>query len=275
VARMAAEAVAAVDLRVAGARLAVPGLVDGDGLVRVAPNLGWRDLDVRGLLVGAPDWPGLPVGVDNEANLGALAELAAATGPRGTPPSFLYVSGEVGIGAGVVLDGALFRGVHGWSGEIGHTTVVPEGPVCRCGARGCLETYAGQEAILRAAGIPADAALTADVAVRRIVELATAADGAMLAALRGAGTALGVAAAGVVNLLDLDSVVLGGGFAALAGWLGGHIERELATRVLTAGWAPVSVRPSALGAEATVIGAAGAVIRDIRTAPAAWVTSLS
>jgi predicted NBD/HSP70 family sugar kinase len=270
VARLAADAVNGVDLTVAAARLAVPGLVDGDGLVRVAPNLGWRDVDVRGPLLAASHWPGLPVAVDNEANLGALGELAAA--PQLS--NFLYISGEVGIGAGVVLDGALFRGAHGWSGEIGHVTVAPGGPLCRCGARGCLERYAGQEAILRAAGIPTDPSLSADVAVGRIADLAAAADPAVLDALRGAGTALGIAAAGVVNLLDVDTVVLGGSFAALADRLGSHVERELRERVLTAGWSPIGVRASALGAAATVIGAAGSVVRDIRATPATWISAL-
>ncbi|MCW2638790.1 MAG: hypothetical protein JWP76_1096 [Dactylosporangium sp.] len=268
VARMAAEAVGGVDLTVAAARLAVPGLVNGNGLVRVAPNLGWRDVDVRGPLTAAPHWPDLPVSVDNEANLGALGELAVAP----ASPSFLYVSGEVGIGAGVVLDGALFRGAHGWSGEIGHVTVAPDGLVCRCGARGCLEQYAGQEAITRAAGIGRDPALSADVAVATIVELASASDPGVLDALRGAGTALGIAAAGVVNVLDVDTVVLGGTFAALADWLGSHVERELRKRVLTAEWSPIGVRASALGASATVVGAAGSVLRDLRAAPASWVS---
>jgi predicted NBD/HSP70 family sugar kinase len=284
VARMAAEAVGSADLRVAAgsadlrvaaARLAVPGLVDGDGLVRAAPNLGWRDLDVVGPLLAAADWPDLPVTVDNEANLGALGELAAFRQPAASSSaSFLYISGEVGIGAGLVLDGALFRGAHGWSGEIGHVTVSPDGPVCRCGARGCLERYAGQEAIMRAAGIACDPALSADMAVARIAELARSSDPAVLDALSDAGTALGIAAAGVVNLLDVDTVVLGGSFAALATWLGSPVERELRERVLTAGWSPIEVRASALGAAATVIGAAGSVVHDLRAAPATWVSTL-
>ncbi|TWJ27533.1 ROK family transcriptional regulator [Micromonospora sagamiensis] len=142
-------------LTLAGAALAVPGLVDADGVVRLAPNLGWREVDVPALLAAHPPLteavPGLPtLVVENEANLAALGELH--TGDPGTT-TFLYVSGEVGIGAGIVLDGTLYRGVRGFSGEIGHLPVHPEGHPCRCGGRGCLETYAGQEAILTAAGL--------------------------------------------------------------------------------------------------------------------------
>ncbi|ADG86881.1 ROK family transcriptional regulator [Thermobispora bispora] len=137
-------------LRVVGGGLAVPGPVDATGTVYNAPNLGWREVPVAGLL----DLP-FPVRVENEANLAALGELWFGTGL----PDFVYVSGEIGIGAGVVVQGRLFRGTHGFAGELGHVVVRPEGPPCRCGGRGCLERYAGQEALLAAAGItgPGDA----------------------------------------------------------------------------------------------------------------------
>jgi predicted NBD/HSP70 family sugar kinase len=264
-AALAASAVAACGLPV------VPGLVDPLGVVRLAPNLGWRDLDVTGLLSAAPDWPGLPLTVDNEANLAALGELHTGPAER----SFLYVSGEIGVGAGIVVDGALFRGTHGWSGEIGHVTVAADGPVCRCGARGCLEQYAGQEAILRSAGVPLDQAGSTGHAVRRLTELAGAGDPSTVDALAAAGTALGLAIAGVLNVLDLDAVVLGGTFAPLAGWLRAPVERELARRVLTTAWSPVTVRSGALGGDAAVLGAAGSVVRAIHAAPAEWCSPIS
>ncbi|TWJ26270.1 ROK family protein [Micromonospora endolithica] len=258
-------------LTLAGAALAVPGLVDDAGLVRLAPNLGWRDVDVPALLAGHPPLTervdGVPaLVVDNEANLAALGELHA--GVAG-PASFLHISGEVGIGAGIMLDGTLFRGARGWSGEIGHIPVQPDGRPCRCGGRGCLEQYAGQEAVLLAAGL-AGADLPADTAAARLTELAEAGDRATLDALAEAGTALGVTVAGVVNLLDLDTVVLGGGYAPLAPWLRPPVLAEVSRRVLTAAWSPVTVRPAVLGSEAAVVGAAGSVVRRILARPAGW-----
>lgn len=257
-------------LTIAGAALAVPGLVTRTGVVRLAPNLGWRDVDVPALI---GDHPGLaadngrpPLVVENEANLAALGELhAVPAGPR----SFVYVSGEIGIGAGIVLDGALFRGGRGWSGEIGHLAVHPEGRLCSCGARGCLEQYAGQEAILAGAGLSGKD-LPADAAVDRLVRLADADDPAARRALAEAGTALGVTIAGVVNLLDVDTVVLGGAYAPLARWLRPPVEQEITRRVLTAAWSPVTVRPAALGADAAVTGAAGSVVRQLIDQPADW-----
>ncbi len=222
----------------------MPGLVTPSGVVRRAPNLGWRDVDVPAAAAAEP------VGVDNEANLAALGELRAAP----ELDSFVYVSGEIGIGAGIVLHGDLFRGARGWSGELGHVCVRPDGPLCRCGARGCLEQYAGQEALLRTAGVPDLSAL---------VDRGGVAVGA-------AGRALGVALAGVVNLLDVDTVVLGGIYGPLSPWLVPAVEAEIADRVLTAEWSPVRVRASALGSSAAVLGAAGAVLRTVLDHPARW-----
>jgi predicted NBD/HSP70 family sugar kinase len=271
----AVEAASADGLRVAGVAVAVPGLVAG-GVVRAAPNLDWHDVDVaaglgaRAARVGVSlDAGGLSV--DNEANLAALSELhavaPAATGAE--PPSFLYISGEIGIGAGLVLEGRLLRGARGYGGELGHVTIRPDGAGCRCGARGCLEAYANQEVLLRTAGLdPGDP----PAALARLAALARAGAPAALMALDEVGSAIGVAAADVVNLLDLDTVILGGIYAPLAPWLTGPVGREITERAITSPWAPVTVRASALGTAATVVGAAGSVIRAILDAPAPHLT---
>jgi predicted NBD/HSP70 family sugar kinase len=253
-------------LTAAGGCVAVPGLVHG-GTVVLAPNLEWRDVPLADLLATAP--PGnLDVVLDNEANLAAQGE-AAQLGPDESR-SFLYVSGEIGIGAGVILDGTLFRGVQGWAGELGHLTVEAEGPPCHCGSRGCLEQYAGQEAILAAARV---APATGQTALRLMLARARAGDSAMLASLRRAGTALGVSVAGAVNLLDVQTVVLGGGYAVLEPWLRPWLEAEVAARAVTAAWAPVTVRPSALGTRATVVGAARTALRGVLDHPAQWLAT--
>jgi predicted NBD/HSP70 family sugar kinase len=267
-ARLAEEARAAAaeeELSVAGICVGVPGLVNGGGVVRVAPNLDWRDVDVAGVLVDTVNYGHL-LTVENEANLAALAELHAHPEPA---PSFVYISGEIGVGAGLVLEGRLLRGPRGYGGELGHVTISPDGPPCRCGARGCLEAYTNQEALLRAAGLTPS---TKDSLVR-LQELAGQAEPRVLRALEDAGTALGVAAADVVNIVDVDTVVLGGVFAPLTPWLSGPVSREVTSRSVSSAWAPVTVRAAALGTTATVIGAAGSVVRAIRDAPAAWLTA--
>jgi predicted NBD/HSP70 family sugar kinase len=238
----------------AGLAVAVPGLVARDARTVVrAPNLDWRDTDVGALLPA-----GLPLTVDNEANFGGLAELWLGDG---TPRDFLHVSAEIGIGAAVVVDGRLLRGTRGFAGELGHVPVRPDGPRCPCGGRGCLEQYAGEEAVLRAAGL--------ELGEDRVGLLAgRAADGDedVRRALRDAGEALGIALTGAVNLLDPESVVLGGALAGLAPWLLPSLQAELARR--TAGPAcPVSV--SRLGPDGPLLGAAHSVVRGVLDDPAA------
>jgi predicted NBD/HSP70 family sugar kinase len=271
-AQLAADVVAEAEkegLIVAGTILGVPGLVADDGVVRRAPNLGWRDVDVGAGLRSRANRIGvaataMSLTIDNEANLAALAELHAVDDPRA---SFVYISGEIGVGAGVVIDGQLMRGSRGYGGELGHMTVYPDGADCRCGARGCLEAYANQEVLFRAAGLDGE-----DPSRRLDLLVEQAATGARptARALADVGIALGIAAAGVVNLLDVDAVVLGGIYAPLARWLVGPVSQELSRRAIAAAWSPVVVRPATLGTTAAVVGAAGSVVRAVREAPAVW-----
>ncbi|WP_330292761.1 ROK family transcriptional regulator [Streptomyces sp. NBC_00576] len=238
----------------AGLTVAVPGLVARDGRTVVrAPNLDWHDTDLGALLPAE-----FPLTVDNEANLGALAELWLGDG---TPPDFLHVSAEIGIGAAVVVDGRLLRGTRGFAGELGHVPVRPEGPECACGGRGCLEQYAGEEAVLRAAGIE-----PGEGRVGLLAERAAQGDADVRRALDGAGTALGIALTGAVNLLDPETVVLGGALSGLAPWLLPSLEAELARR--TAGPA-CAVSVSRLGPEGPLLGAAHSVVRAVLDDPGA------
>ncbi len=241
-----------IGLHVVGGVLAVPGPVDlSTGFVHNAPNLGWREVPVAELL-RLP----LPVLVENEANLAALGELWFGAGP----PDFLYVSGEIGIGAGLVVQGRLFRGARGFAGELGHVAVSPDGPLCRCGARGCLERYAGQDALLAAAAV-------ADLA--ELISLLEATDSRALAACERAGWALGVALSSAVNLVDPDTIVLGGIFARLFPWLADTVTGTLAAHLGQMRGAVPPVIVSRLGTEAAALGAAGQVIRQVIADPAA------
>ena len=245
-ARVVAEA-AAEDLVPAGVTVALPGVV-ADGVLERAPNLRrWQDVDVVARVgeVLVPVVGDVPVTAGNEADLAALAEQWTST-----VHDFLYVSGGIGVGAGIVLGGRLFRGAGGRAGELGHVVVDPTGPDCSCGGRGCLERVAGLEALCRSAG-----AVDLD-------ELATAHDDpAVTAALTVGGRALGVALAGALNLLDVPTVVLGGGYPRLGPALPAAAADELARRVV---WrSPVELRTSALGADAALRGAAMSVVRAL------------
>ena len=238
------------------ATVAVPGLVDADGRLAVAPNLGWSDVPVSALLVEALDDPPFEIRVENEANLGAVAELVEGAG-RGLR-DFVYVSGEIGIGAGVVLRGELFRGASGFAGEFGHLTIDPYGPPCGCGGRGCLERLAGQDALLRLAGWDARmrcAGPRPEWPGAMLADSAREGHAKTLEALSQVGHTLGIAIASLTNLLDPEAVLLGGYLAPITEWLREPIETELETRALAGRRMRCRVLPARLGGEAAVRGA--------------------
>ena len=254
---------AAEHIPMAGCYVAVPGLVDRDiGPLRLAPNLGWESVDVVGLLTAAPRMPAVPIRLANEAKLAARAEAESLR--ASDVHSFFYVSGEIGIGGAAVSDGAVVPGRHGWSGEIGHTLIDPAGPLCGCGATGCLEQYAGKDALMRAAGLDLDLP-------DRVRLIATAGSERTAAALRAGGRALGTALANAVNLIDVDTVVLGGIYAPLAPYLLPEIHRQLMARVLSHPWSPVTVQAAAAIDYAALTGGAMTVIGEIVQDPNAWI----
>ncbi|MBT2442754.1 ROK family transcriptional regulator [Streptomyces sp. ISL-36] len=275
------------DLHPVGVRLALPGLVSA-GTVHQAPNLGWNKVDADRLFASAlgVSWPepggagqpGLPVASDNEANVAALAELWF--GALGEVRSFLHLTGEIGVGGAIVVNDELLRGAHGFAGEIGHMAVDENGPLCRCGSHGCLEQYAGQSALLRAAGLEdgkrpgrGGAAATAGgiSGVEELARRADAGEARAVAAVEEAGRKLGVALSGAVNLLDPEVVVLGGIYPRLMPRLGPAVDAELARRVVSGLWHPTAgrLRPASTSADAAR-GAAAVVIREVLADPLAY-----
>ena len=244
--------------RVAGATLALPGLLDSSSVLRTAPNLGWRDLDAAQLLPAAVVDGVVGFTVANEADLAARAEVRARIAEK-ERPGFFYVSGEIGIGGARVLAGELSAGRHGWAGEIGHVVVGSSGSrLIR------LEDVAGQHALLRAAGLPVEA-LPGEL--RAAVERG---DAQALAAVAEAGRALGIALAAVVHIADVDEVVLGGSFAALFAAIAGPVEAALAELVVFSDWAPVRVTRARAGEYAAMTGAAHTVIDRLVAQPSRW-----
>lgn len=261
--------------QVVGTVLAMPGLVGSDERsLLLAPNLGWRDIDTVQLFTAATGQEpfGQFISVANEAKLAALAVAQELTEADGEEQTFLYVSAQMGIGSAVVIDGVVQPGPHGWAGELGHLSVEPAGPECRCGATGCLEVYAGKHALLAAAGMAPNAA-AAD-----LLQLAqgeggaddSAAEAARIAISR-AGWAMGVVLAGAMNVLDVHEIVLGGEFGPLTDLLRPRIEEELQRRVLAAQWAKFRVRESGTGLAPAVSGGAMQALRAVVDAPQMWV----
>ncbi|WP_328615554.1 ROK family transcriptional regulator [Amycolatopsis sp. NBC_00355] len=237
----------------AGVAISVPGLVDSAAAVlRFAPALRWRDAEIAGLMAARLGLPAEAIAVDNEANLGALAESLA--GVR----ELFYLSGGTAVGGGLVAGGAILRGARGFAGEVGHIAVDPHGERCSCGRTGCLETKANLAAVLRAAAAPGDPlhdpALGVEGRVALLKHRVRRGDQRAVTAVHELGVALGVALSTVVDVLDPDVVVLGGYFGELGEWLVEPVRVELAAH--TQPGLHARVVPSALGLGAPLRGAA-------------------
>jgi predicted NBD/HSP70 family sugar kinase len=248
-----------------GVGVAVVGIVRrSDGFVSMAPNLEWTDVPLGDLLARSLDL-GVPVAVGNEADLGALGELrrGAAFGSD----NVLFISSEVGVGGGLVVDGRPLTGAAGYGGEVGHIPVNKDGLACRCGSTGCWETEIGEGALLRRAGHPPDGGRTEIEAVLR-----EAADGlpTALAALEAVGRWLGFGLAGLVNVLNSELVVLGGVFSRIHPFVAAALADEFDRRTLPASRALVRIVPATLGVDASLRGAAELAFEPFLADPAAW-----
>lgn len=260
-----------------GTGVGLPGLVSPTRLA-LAPNLGWRDIPHDQLLAPLADLN--PAVVANEADLAAYAVAYTRPGVAGGPSTFVYVSGEVGVGAGVIVDHRPMSGARAWSGEIGHMCADPNGPLCRCGARGCLEAYLGVRALAEHVGAPAGSGPCGILRCAGLVDEAGAKTSGSLgvgaeqerarAVLAEAGAALGRVLSGVINAMDIPHVVLGGAVAELSGALLDPAREEIETRTLQAPWSSPIVEVLPDSASLTVRGAAFRVLDALVDDPAAF-----
>jgi predicted NBD/HSP70 family sugar kinase len=263
-ARRALSRVAGEGRQVLGVTVGVPGLVDAGGVVRVAPNLGWRDVDLRAQLTAALGDPGYAVTVDNDANLAAIAEHR--WGAEAGTANLAYLTGELGVGAGVIIDGRLLHGANGFTGEIGHVQLDPAGPECGCGQRGCLEALAGVAGLLRRAnpdtfadGPPIDW----EPEVQEVARRARAQDKVALAALAEVGGWLGHGAAVLANLVNPEVIILGGYFVPLGEWLLPAAQEQLGQRALAPGAGGARLAVSTFGHDAAATGGAAKILAAV------------
>ena len=236
---------------IVGATVAVPGLVKHDNrTIAWAPNLGWDDVQLAAQLEAVLGGT-CPVTVDNDANCAALAE--ASHGVTTDVPNSLYITGTVGIGAGIVHDNLLLRGGAGFAGEVGHMPIGNHSRVCGCGRLGCWETSVGLRAMLAAVGMEEESTpLQTAVAVAA----RAAHDAQTRAALTSLGHDLGTGLAALAAVLDPAAIVLGGYFVPLGAYVVPAAGAVLAERLPSAAIHLPQIRLSSLGIHAAALGAA-------------------
>ena len=229
--------------KVVGAGLALPGIVTDDMWLLVARNLGWENVNLTRFNVVRR----LDVVAGNEAKMAAIAQIPGYATERAPflnvvdrTDSFIYLSTDIGIGGAVVRDGEVVMGSHGFAGEIGHLSVAMDGPLCSCGRHGCLEAFAGRRALVEAAGIAEDGDATSSEAIDMFLQRWRAGDSDVAKVVDQAADALVSAIASAVNLVDVDTVLLGGLWAHFGDELATVLEGRLRSEIL--GYPNVKIR---------------------------------
>lgn len=229
--------------KVVGAGLALPGIVTDDMWLLVARNLGWENVNLTRFNVVRR----LDVVAGNEAKMAAIAQIPGYATERASflnvvdrTDSFIYLSTDIGIGGAVVRDGEVVMGSHGFAGEIGHLSVAMDGPLCSCGRHGCLEAFAGRRALVEAAGIAEDGDATSSEAIDMFLQRWRAGDSDVAKVVDQAADALVSAIASAVNLVDVDTVLLGGLWTHFGDELATVLEGRLRSEIL--GYPNVKIR---------------------------------
>jgi predicted NBD/HSP70 family sugar kinase len=236
-----------------GAAISAPVRRDGASLVAAGILPGWSAVSPQRELARRL---GVPVHVGNDANLGALAEVR--TGAARGASDVVYVMLSSGVGGGLVLGGSLFTGHSGMTGELGHVQVDPDGALCRCGNRGCLETVAGAQALLARLGTVRGRA----GGLAEAVERAHAGDELARRVFHEAGVAAGRVAGGICNIVNPELVIVGGDLSVAGDLLVDAVREGLEQTTIPAVRADVAVVAATLGDRAELLGAIGLAIEQ-------------
>ncbi|HXA41927.1 MAG TPA: ROK family protein [Candidatus Solibacter sp.] len=258
---MIEELAAANDLRLSGigsCGVGVPGPTDPDkGILYDPPHLpGWHNVEVARLLEEAT---GIPTHLENDAQLAAYGEFHRGAG-RGSR-HLVFVTISTGIGGGIVIDGRLYSGASGSAGEIGHVMVDPDGPVCSCGRRGHLEGLASGTSMARiareriAAGENSSLASLDTFTAQEIGEAAGAGDALAISVLTNAGRLLGLTFGGLLNILDPEVLILGGGVVQIGAVLLDPLYAAIKEQAFEANYSHARITTAGLGQDAGLVGA--------------------
>ncbi len=245
--------------RLVGVGVGIPGVVSDDGgLVRFGPNLRWTDVPFAALLAERLD-ENVVIRAGNDADLGVMSEHIRGAGLG--HDNVVFLSGDVGVGGGVIVGGRAMPGVGGYAGELGHMMVNPHGKICRCGNRGCWETEIGSHAVASAVRFPPGdlAGLAARLAgVRR-----------PNAKLRTIAHHLGAGIGNIVNIFNPEVIILGGVLRDLYSVVQAEVDEAVREGALVAPGEQVTVTLPALGADSVLLGAAELAFEPLLEDPAA------
>lgn len=249
-----------------GIGIGVPGVCDiPNGIVKFAPNLFWKDIPIKDILQKEFN---IPTFIDNDANAAALGEAWSGSGKG--KKHIVCITIGTGVGSGLILNGGIFHGAQS-AGEIGHVTVLEDGPLCNCGNKGCLETLTAAPAIAKAAKkavLSGKETLLSKyvkggdftgLTAKEVFESAKAGDHVAETIVQEVANYLGLTLANVINILNPEQIIIGGGVAAAGDTLFNPLKKVIKERSLTDLYNNVEIVPARLGNDAGIIGAAALV----------------
>jgi glucokinase-like ROK family protein len=248
-----------------GVGVGLAGIVDAEnGILRQSPIYGWGNVPLRDMLQGKLS---VPVYIENDVNTLTLTERWFGHG-QGID-NFLTVTVGRGVGLGIVVNGEFYRGQNGGAGELGHTTIDPDGPLCACGKHGCLETYVGDPGLIRAAQeSAARGELSTSVHdIDELLELAQSGDPAVLQIFSRAGRLLGLGIANLVNLFNPKKIIISGEGTRAGEFLFGPMKESVQQNTMPGLFDPATVQIAPWGDDAWARGAAGLVLRELFESP--------
>ena len=235
-----------------GIGIGIPGIVNSNGQILFAPNLGWRKVNLIELL---HEQFHVPIHVDNEANAGAIGEQQFGAG-KGTS-DLIFISAGIGIGSGIIMKNEIYKGASGFSGEIGHLTIDANGKPCRCGNRGCWELYASEHALLSMANEKLGKSVKHDALnLDSIVQMAEQNHPEILEALDSVGRYLGIGIAGIINTFNPTRIIIGNRLSKVAKWLIDPLLEEIKARSLSFHHKAVEIQFTDPHTHSTAMGAA-------------------
>ena len=213
---------------IVGIGVGVPGIVDNSGEILLAPNLNWTNVNLKTILQKKYN---LPVIIENEANAGAYGEKKFGAGKEFE--NIIYVSAGIGIGVGLILNGSLYKGSNGFSGELGHMTIQVNGSKCRCGNDGCWELYASEQALINNAGL-LDIPLPSDKEgdLNNLLTLAENGNKEVITLFEQTGDYLGVGINNIINIFNPQQVIIGNRMASSKKWLEESLNKRVANQAL-------------------------------------------
>ncbi|MDN3017123.1 ROK family protein [Paenibacillus sp. BSR1-1] len=235
---------------IVGIGAGVPGIVNKEGSVLLAPNLGWKNVQLKTDLENEFR---VPVMIENEANAGAVGEQQLGAGQD--YQNIIYISAGIGIGVGIILNKVLYQGRNGFSGEMGHMIIDLNGKLCSCGSRGCWEAYSSENALLEMAGKNTDS-------LEALIKRAENSDEAAKHLFGEIGNYLGFGINNIINTFNPDQVIIGNRLALAKEWMVQPIRTIIENHTLSHHQKELQLDFSKLGKYSTVLGVTAFVVEN-------------